>query len=195
MNKRIYFYIIGLLFFAISFFLDKNITNFFANNRIEFLDNLSILINNIEFYVFFGFVLLTFFLLGQKEKILPLTLTLILYLVATYSIKILVARPRPFTKFDFPDYGFYGDGVNQSFPSGHATATASALKFFEFKKIFFGFWIFVVLIVSFSRIYLGMHYLSDVVAGVIIGYSVSELSIFLVKKYKTEFLFTKNRKD
>jgi undecaprenyl-diphosphatase len=139
-------------------------------------------INNIEGYVFFAVILIILLIFKQKNKILMLLLTFVLYLGTTSLIKIIVARPRPFTKFDFQDFG-EGD-INRSFPSGHATAATSIIRFLEFDRILFYVWIFITILVMFSRIYLGMHYLSDVIAGFVLGYFVSDLSIFLFERLK-----------
>jgi len=179
--KKIY-YFIGLILLIISFFLDNIIANFFVNNRLLFLDNLSVFIHNIEGYLLFAFVLVILLVFRQKDKILPMLLTFILYLGTTQLIKIIVARPRPFAKFDFSDLG--AEDINRSFPSGHATASASIIRFFEFNKILLYIWIAMTILIIFSRVYLGMHYLSDVIAGLILGYFISDLSIFLVKKLK-----------
>ena len=130
----------------------------------------------------FAFVLIILFAFRQKNKILPLLLTFMLYIGITQLIKVVVARPRPFTTLGFQDLGT--SDINRSFPSGHATASASVIKFFEFNSILFYLWIAVTILIMFSRVYLGMHYLSDVVAGLVIGYFISDLSIFLVKKFK-----------
>lgn len=180
--RKVYFYLIGLSILIISFFLDNNIANFFANNKLQFFDSVAIFIHNIEFYVFFAFVLIILLVFKQKEKIIPLLMTFVLYIVTTQAIKIIADRPRPFTEFGFQNLG--EENVNRSFPSGHATATASGIKFFEFNKIFFYIWIFITILVMFSRVYLGMHYFSDVIAGFILGYFISDASIFLIKKYK-----------
>ena len=184
--KKVYFYLIGLALLIISFFLDKSIANFFVNNRVGFLDSLSIFINVIEGYVLFLFVLVVLIAFRKKNKILPLLLAFVLYLGLTQIIKVAVARPRPFTWFDFGDNFTYFEesGINRSFPSGHATAAASLIRFFEFHNVLFWIWIAITFLVMFSRVYLGMHYLSDVVAGFVLGYFISDFSIFLAEKLK-----------
>ena len=180
--KKIYYYLIGIFLLIISFFLDKNVTNFFLKNRLPFLDSLALFIQNIGSYMVFALMLVFLFVFKQKNKILPLLLTFGLYLGVTGLIKIAVARPRPFTKFDFQ--GIEKVNPHQSFPSGHTTAASSIIKFFEFNKILLCIWILIVILIMFSRVYLGVHYLSDVVAGFILGYSISDFSIFLVGKLK-----------
>jgi len=179
--KKIYFYLIGILLLVISFFLDDAMAGFFVENRVGFFDVLALFIHNIEGYVLFLFVLIILFVFKQKNKILPLLLTLVIYLGATWLVKVIVARPRPFTKFDFSDLGESGANANRSFPSGHSTAAASVIKFFEFNRVLLWVWIAIVILIMFSRIYLGMHYLSDVIAGLVLGYAISDFSIFLVE--------------
>jgi len=81
------------------------------------------------------------------------------------------------------------DGIGYSFPSGH---TAEATVFFVMLIYIFGrkmkaFWravfnllcIVSITFVAFSRVYLGVHWASDVVFGVIFGLFVSWFSIFI----------------
>lgn len=188
--KKIYFYSTGILLLVISFFLDNGVAGFFLNNKIGFLDDIAIFIHGIGGYILFLFVLIILLVFKQKKMILPLLLTFVLYLGITNLVKVAVARPRPFTKFDFPDLG--EAGINRSFPSGHATATAFAIRFFEFNRVLLYFWILITILFMFSRVYLGMHYLSDVIAGLILGYFISDSSIFLVEKLQKEMKNSEN---
>jgi len=72
-----------------------------------------------------------------------------------------------------------------SFPSGHAAgAFAGAVIFSYFDKkhqwLYYG----IALLISFSRIYLGCHYLLDVVFGALIGFFISKAILLYLASRK-----------
>ena len=113
--------------------------------------------------------------------------------VMTYFLKHLVHRARPDIFYRaYPESGF-------SFPSGHATDAAAFYGFAAFLiirlapdayrrvgAIICGFF---VLMIGFSRLYLGVHFFSDVVAGFAVGFIFLALSLRVVglaeKYFKT----------
>lgn len=103
-------------------------------------------------------------------------------------LKITIRRPRPFTTY--PDLiTKKSAGGSYSFPSGHTTmafANATALSL-SFPK-----WYVIVpsyayaAAVAYSRMYLGVHYPSDILGGIIVGMGTT----FLVFKSE-KWLFKK----
>jgi len=97
--------------------------------------------------------------------------------ILSIIIKIIVARYRPPILFNENLYGFKGFDVGflvNSFPSGHTTTAFSGfvmlgLFFPKYRYIF----ISLAVIIGLSRIMLGVHYLSDVIAGAMLGSLVS----------------------
>ncbi|MBI4651186.1 phosphatase PAP2 family protein [Candidatus Desantisbacteria bacterium] len=83
-------------------------------------------------------------------------------------IKDIIMRPRPFNSI--PDTRLLVSTGNFSFPSSHAANIAgiALLATLYYPKFTYIYWISVFLI-SYSRIYVGVHYPSDVLAGIFIG--------------------------
>ncbi len=91
-------------------------------------------------------------------------------LITNLCIKNAVARIRPYETIEGL-YSIIGKMDDWSFPSGHTTASfaaATAMALTLGKK--FGLPAFILAaLIALSRLYVGVHYPSDVLAGVIIG--------------------------
>ncbi|HIH43126.1 TPA: phosphatase PAP2 family protein [Candidatus Woesearchaeota archaeon] len=117
----------------------------------------------------------------EKRKHLKTALLGIIASAAiTYLLKLAIARPRPFESLQIA--ALVQESSKTSFPSGHATTAfalfASINRHFTPKVTKYSFLAFAIL-VSFSRLYLGVHYLSDIIFGALLGYSVSYLILKL----------------
>ena len=89
-------------------------------------------------------------------------------------VRYVIDRPRPFITHEVIVRIAYP--INPSFPSGHAAtafmiATILAHRFPKYKYLFY----ILASLVGISRIYLGVHYPSDVIAGALIGYGITRL--------------------
>ena len=113
-------------------------------------------------------------------------------------LKNVIARPRPYiTSQEFSDYWLLAGGNLEgefSFPSGHTTATtafAVALFLSCDKK-----WSWIALlgafVMGFCRIYLVVHYFTDVVAGLVVGTLGAFLGLYLLK---LAYAFLEKNKD
>ena len=110
---------------------------------------------------------------GQTRLLLPLWITFLGAQGTTWAGKYAIARPRP----------AFLDAVtaaSPSFPSGHATASTALIGFLAYviagglpdlrARYEVVFWSAAVIgLICFSRIFLSLHYLSDVAAGVLVG--------------------------
>ena len=99
-------------------------------------------------------------------------------------VKNIVQRPRPFVTFT--DLQIIIPTPSEfSFPSGHTSSSfAAAAVFYRHlpKKLGIPSVILAGLI-GFSRLYVGVHYPTDVIAGVLMGILLSYLAEFLVKLF------------
>jgi undecaprenyl-diphosphatase len=96
-------------------------------------------------------------------------------------LKPLAARPRPCQEFhDVRAPLECGSG--KSFPSTHAADSAAAATVFAWAlPRFSALGIVIAVVVGFSRVYLGEHWPSDVVAGWALGIVIGVLLIFLTR--------------
>ena len=123
----------------------------------------------------------SFILLFSKKrelKILGLIimsgLTINYYIVS--GLKTLVARPRPFLVL--PDVLLLAAEKSMSFPSNHAAtafmaATALTAYFKKYAVILYLF----ALAIAVSRVYMGVHYPSDIAAGAVIGIAIGYILV------------------
>lgn len=103
-------------------------------------------------------------------------------IVTNLLLKNIVARPRPFAEIEalIP---LIAKPTDFSFPSGHTTASfAVALVMFRMlpKKIGIPAVVLAAL-VAFSRLYLGVHYPTDVLVGFLVALMGSTVAVWIVR--------------
>jgi undecaprenyl-diphosphatase len=116
-----------------------------------------------------------------------LLLTIITSEASTFLLKIIANRPRPTIAVYLED--------SPSFPSGHATIAVAFYGFLTYlllrrakskkqRAAIVSFAALMIATIGFSRLYLGVHYLSDVVAGYFIGAICLAIWVSLANKLK-----------
>ncbi len=123
------------------------------------------------------------------NRVVILAISVVIQAVFVLSIKFLIRRRRPES-----DWGeIYRRGDPHSFPSGHATrAFMLAVMAIGLGPVWFA-WIlaFWAPLVCIARVMLGVHYLSDILAGmllgIVLGLVLLQLAPFM--EYLLPFLF------
>ncbi len=131
------------------------------------------------------------------KKTRPIGVTILISLVFDYviinrTLKGLIARPRPFAVNEGIVTLISKPAAYRSFPSGHSGASFAAMfALYRWvpKKIGIPALILATLI-ALSRLYVGVHYPTDIIAGCIVGFMCSVWAHYivtqLVKKPKGE---------
>lgn len=162
--------------------MNQSISIYFNSFLFEsnFLDAFIYFIAQVLPIIMIGFSL-GYFLFSKKEKIKSLAVVLVVSFSWALSeiLKFIFNKPRPFVYMEtiVPLFNF---GSYDSFPSGHAMvfAALSTMMFYENKKIGIVYFT-LTLFVGLARVFAGVHYLTDIVFGFLIGFVV----IFFAYKY------------
>ena len=128
-----------------------------------------------------------FFIFKNKKYGLLSLVNLIVVVIVNQTLKLIFSRPRPFEWMLINETGF-------SFPSGHAMASMGFYGMLIYliwqtglskkaKKIWTALLSLLILLVGISRIYLGVHYASDIIAGFTLSLSYLIIATSLVSYY------------
>ncbi len=102
----------------------------------------------------------------KKESAMNLVVYTLVDMFLLVSLKSLVNRPRP---EGHPPKALLSLRPNSSFPSGHTSRAFFLAPFLSREYGVRLLWYTLAILVAFSRIYLGVHYFTDIVFGAITG--------------------------
>lgn len=166
--------------------MEKELVKFF-NRRFRFLDPSARLISSKILLVSFGIVLTAAVLFFDGElgkKILLITLLALgLHLVIDEGIlkRLCVKRARPYIAHPGEVVPIGKRESDSSFPSSHMSSiTAVAMVYLYYFPELYPLLAAFILFMAFSRIHNGMHYLSDVIAGTMLGTVYGLLAIYII---------------
>ena len=172
-----------------TIYIDSIVYNYISNNIInKNRTEIVKVITNITSPIMVIITALILVLTIKDKKIkISLVINLLGITIINNLIKVIIARPRPEINKLVTETGY-------SFPSGHSITRMVfygylvylTYKYINNKKIKIPLIIFLILLIptiGLSRIYLGVHYASDVLCGFLLGTIYLILFISVSKKY------------
>ena len=131
--------------------------------------------------LFWGFIIIVLWLKKERKASVYLIYAFILDSILAFSTKLFFQRPRPPERF--PGLEVLRKEYGLSFPSAHSERVFSGAVILGslYKKFRLSLFV-LAMIVAFSRIYIGVHYPSDVVIGSINGIIIGLISLAIPTK-------------
>lgn len=196
MKKWICCLIFVLLFCALSYLVVNNKAAAFDEFTYEIITTFKsdFLTGFYKFITFFAseimvlFISLMFLLIFKNKKYgIFVLLNAFNIVFLNVLLKSLFMRDRPYDLMIITETGY-------SFPSGHAMASLGFYGFIiyllwhfnldkKFKILFSTLLSILIILIGQSRIYLGVHYASDILAGYLVSASYLIIYISLLKKH------------
>ena len=173
--------ILGTIAFALSLLADGYVNGLFNAEKPQLLNSFFSIITNFGFDIAVLFFIPIILLYNKKQKKLvhSLLLALISSIAASFILKAIFAKTRPDTILSYPI-----QIIDYSFPSMHSAVAFASLPILARNLKYARYFTIFAVLVAFSRLYLGFHYLSDIVFGAFAGYLIGRLSIRAVEKWQ-----------
>lgn len=134
---------------------------------------------------YFGVVVILRLLPKRKQEAIDLQVILVVTLALNYLLKITFHAPRPFVIDESISNRFTENTKGYSFPSGHSQLIASFCSYYILRYKNLLSWILgalMIISVAISRVYFGLHFIRDVLVGVILGIGVTYFYLKFRKK-------------
>lgn len=174
---------------------DLAISNWILENisqKSEFIGQIAKILSNInswgQMWLIIMIALMVYEYIKTKKINFYYLITIIPILIgwclSDFGIKEWVGRPRPYQEIEgfktYMDTINYKYPIGNSFPSGHTLiAFASAFVLSNKNKKYIPYAYVLATLIAMSRLILGAHYLSDVIAGMGLGTLLGGLGVLL----------------
>ncbi len=140
--------------------------------RLDWLDPIVLFLTSLGNGAIVWIVLAAFFLVQKKHQKAGLAMALSMFvgaLITNVILKNWVCRPRPYTAI--PELHALVTAQDWSFPSGHSTSSiaAATAMYFRTPRTMGIPALALAAIICLSRLYVGVHYPTDVLFGVLAG--------------------------
>jgi len=205
-KKGVFIWVLIVFVVILSFYFDNILFRDVSFLRNDVLDKVFLVVTYLSSEIIIFAIVTALFLWKDKKRrwVLPLWLTLGISAVVGFLLKITIQRPRPFQlgivsllpQLQKASYDIW----NFSFPSNHSMLAFCVVpilseQYPKLKKV----WIAAAVLIAISRIYLGLHFFSDVIVGGAIGYLIGIMIVRLEKEEKIgkntyEYIATELRK-
>ena len=189
--------LITIALLALSLKFDAEIIQFIEKTRISLMDELMLFLTNGGLFVVTSAISAYLILTKKYKEFVLVTLAGILSLESAYLLKKIIQIPRPYLEGGaITNPLIYASGF--AFPSLHAAFSLSVIPFLKriFKsKILIWSTAAIFILITISRIYLGVHYLSDIIFGGLIGFMIAYSLIHFENKYQLYEKLIYNLKD
>jgi membrane-associated phospholipid phosphatase len=186
----VFAYAVNMVFIKKATTFDENVFSFVGKHVTETRTRIMVFISFLGKHTFLipaNLVLLAYFLFMKNRRFSIRVAALALSsLSLMFLLKLSFKRIRPDIPLLEQVSGF-------SFPSGHALMSVGfyglliyitwhEIKNRTLRGIMVAFWFLLIVLIGFSRIYLRVHYASDVIAGFAVGFGWLLLSLWVIDK-------------
>jgi undecaprenyl-diphosphatase len=182
-RDAVFYWLIGIVIAAIAialgFYFDDSARDFMAQHQERLLRNFMrdvSLIGDWPSHVALGLVLLAIAWIRDSKKWMRIFLAMLTAMaiagVAGQVIKRTIPRARPAVKSELRWGGPRFSSKYHAFPSGHVAASTAffGVLFLARRRVGMA-CLSIPILIGFSRMYIGAHYLSDVICAAVLGIS------------------------